>query len=249
MTITVTPAQFDIETSLRTFLLSALPSGSAVFSGLIAGTTLTVLNLVSGTLSAGLTINAPGVIPGTQIGLQLTGSAGGAGTYAVNIGQTISAENFSAFGVEVILGQVNRVPQPQSPDFIVMWAIGRERLETNVDTYQNVPGNTAYVNHTRVNFQLDVHGPNSANNVQIITTLFRDDYAIENFIATNAFPVTPLYADDPRQMPFVNAEDQYENRWVIDAVVQADQTVTGVPTQFAAALAFNLIVNTSTLPP
>lgn len=34
--------------------------------------------------------------------------------------------------VPVIRGEINRVPEPKSPDFVVMWPIGRERLGTNV---------------------------------------------------------------------------------------------------------------------
>ena len=36
--------------------------------------------------------------------------------------------------VPVIRGQVNRVPQPTSPDHVVMWPLMRTRLATNVDT-------------------------------------------------------------------------------------------------------------------
>lgn len=180
MPLSISPTETDIETSLRTFLLSVLPTG-----------------------------------------------------------------------VEVVLGQVNRVPEPAVSDFVIMWPVSRERLETNLDIYHDVPlaGNTTYNMHVQVNFQLDVHGPNSADNAQTITTMFRDDYAVQNFLSTNNFPITPLYADDPRQIPFINAESQYENRWVIDAAVQADQTVTGVTTQFAQTAAMNLIVDATSLPP
>ena len=36
--------------------------------------------------------------------------------------------------VEVILAQVNRVPEPKAKDFVLMTPIRRERLETNVDS-------------------------------------------------------------------------------------------------------------------
>ena len=44
--------------------------------------------------------------------------------------------------------------------------------------------------------------------------------------------VVPLYADDPRQMPFINAESQYEWRWVLEAKLQVNQAVQ-IPQQFA----------------
>jgi hypothetical protein len=50
---------------------------------------------------------------------------------------------------------------------------------------------------------------------------------------------TPLHADDPRQVPFISAEQQFENRWIVEALVQANQTVV-VPLQFASAVTLTL---------
>jgi hypothetical protein len=87
---------------------------------------------------------------------------------------------------------------------------------------------------TQVTVQLDVHGPASADNTQIITTLFRDGYATSAF-ALSGFDVTPLYANDPHQMPFTNGEQQVEDRWVVDVVMQANPVLT-VPQQFASSI-------------
>lgn len=206
-------------------------------------------------------------------------------------------------GTAVVLGQVNRASEPLG-DFVVMWPIRRERIETNVDgmadalfeasiagdvmtvvsvsigevavgntvfgsgvvlgtritalgsgtggpgTYavspsQSAPGQslaagaTNAMQPTEVTMQLDVHGPASADNAQIVSTLFRDPYATELF-ATIAPSISPLFADDPRQIPFINAEDQYEDRWVIDAHLQANQTVV-VPQQYADAVEVEVI--------
>lgn len=40
--------------------------------------------------------------------------------------------------VEIIRGQVNRVPEPAGPDFVVMWPIARDRLAMNIDTWDDV---------------------------------------------------------------------------------------------------------------
>lgn len=92
---------------------------------------------------------------------------------------------------------------------------------------------------TRVTVQLDVHGPNSGDNTQIITTTFRDEYAVDSF-AASGFDVAPLYADDGHQMPFLNENQQVEERWVIDCVMQCNPIVS-VPQQFASQLAANLV--------
>lgn len=112
-------------------------------------------------------------------------------------------------------------------------------------TYQVSPAQTAssgflaagiqtIMQETEIVFQLDVHGPNSGDNAQIISTMFRDAYGVSQF-AKSGLPVTPLYADDPSQRPFTNENNQVENRWVIDAHLQADQTVT-IPQQYSALI-------------
>ena len=86
--------------------------------------------------------------------------------------------------------------------------------------------------------QVDVYGPNSGNFAQIISALFRDEYAVSLFAALLP-AVSPLYADDPRQLAFSDGEQQYENRWSIDLEMQVDETVT-VPQQFADTLTVNV---------
>ena len=87
---------------------------------------------------------------------------------------------------------------------------------------------------TDVVIQLDVHGPSSADNSQIIATLMRDDIACEAMAATDG-RIQPLYADDPKQSPFFNGENQVEYRWVVEAHLEANPTVTMLQ-QFAATL-------------
>jgi hypothetical protein len=148
--------------------------------------------------------------------------------------------------VPVVRGQDNRVPEPDADDFIVFWVMSRERLRTNVDTYDSV--STQNVEQSgQITFQIDVHGPNSTDNAHVITTLFRDDFGYQSFTNSNS-AITPLYADNPRQMPYASAEDQFEDRWVIDGVIQADQTVS-ISQQFADELELNLVVDATVLPP
>lgn len=217
--------------------------------------------------------------------------------------------------VEVILGQVNRVPEPSTPDFIVYWPRSQERLATNILSYIDtivvgsiagtiltvdsvtqgvvLPGailtnqddlitvNTAVVSQlsgstggtgtykvlpsqtfgtgviragvrydtvpTQAMMQLDVHGPNSWNNTKIIETLFRSIYGVDSFAATG-IEVAPLYCNEPKQIPFENAEQQYEDRWVIEACLQFNPAV-GTPQQFADVLQIDLIDAVTAYPP
>jgi hypothetical protein len=67
----------------------ALPVANTA-TGYINGTTLTVTAVGSGSVLAGgvgQAVSATGVVPGTSVVAQLTGTAGGIGTYSVNISQ------------------------------------------------------------------------------------------------------------------------------------------------------------------
>lgn len=196
-------------------------------------------------------------------------------------------------GTEVLQAQVNRVPETNSVDFVLMTPIDTPRLGTNFDsdidclftasiagtvmtvtsidpkvgspllnnvtvygtgvadntvimaqlsgtpggvgtyevsvsqTVSSIPmaaGTEALTQPTGLGVQLDVHGPNSWNNANIITTVFRDEKGVQLF-ADQGGAVVPLYCDDPRQTPFINEQDQIEDRFVITARFEADQKV------------------------
>ena len=52
--------------------------------------------------------------------------------------------------------------------------------------------------------------------------------------------ITPLYTDDPRQMPFTNAEQQWEDRWIVDVHLQVNIELV-LSQQFAATLTVGVI--------
>jgi hypothetical protein len=165
------------------------------FNGSISGLVLTVSQMIRGSISQGLVVSGQGVALGTQIGTQISGAAGGPGTYNVSPTQNVTST--------------------------VMQAGYRGALQ-----------------RTQVDIQIDIHGPASADNAQAIATLLRDSYATELF-AASGFDVQPLYVNDPKQIPFVNGEQQVEERWTLDAVLQANPVVN-VQQQFAGALSANL---------
>lgn len=88
---------------IQTALNGAAPQ-EAAFTGSIAGTVLTVTVVASGTLSANQTINGSGVAANTQITGQLTGVAGGTGTYQLSGGtQAIASEAMTALATPVVV--------------------------------------------------------------------------------------------------------------------------------------------------
>lgn len=86
--------------------------------------------------------------------------------------------------------------------------------------------------------QTDFHSPDTlaGDFAQTVSTLLRDEYGTSFF--ANLDPplngVTPLYADDPTQRPFQNAEALWEWRWSLDVKLQVNQIVS-VPQEFFTA--------------
>jgi len=68
------------------------------FTGVISGTTLTASS-VTGSLLTGQQVIGSGITSGTYIIGQLTGTAGGAGTYQLNNSQTVTSESMTTAGV------------------------------------------------------------------------------------------------------------------------------------------------------
>ena len=145
-------------------------------------------------------------------------------------------------GTEVVQTQDNGVPMPQGP-FVAMNQVGARRLATNVHTYAS-DQTMGVETDTQYTIQVDFYGPNSGDWALTFQTLFRDEYAVQNFPAG----IAPLYADDPVQLPLINGEAQWEQRWRSAAVMQINPVVT-VPQQSATALGVGLVEVDKTFPP
>lgn len=179
------------------------------FIGSIAGTVLTVEEIVSGgEILLGATVsNGTG---GTST--QITGfgnGSGGTGTYLVSP-QAMAAEG---------------------PFFA---------------------GARSMTQSARVVVQCDFHAAdNTASDMaQTVATALRDEYGVNFFAALDAplNGVVPLHADDPRYMPFVNDQEQWEWRWVLDVHLEVEQIVT-VPQTYADSATIDVIDVDAAYPP
>lgn len=138
-------------------------------------------------------------------------------------------------GWEVFRGQANFVPEPIGDNFIVVTPAYRTRLSTNTVTWDNAVPDPSTLDHAHdleVRVQLDIHGPGGADAGTMIATIMRDDWGVESL---KSFGVTPLYANDGHQMPFLNAESKWEDRWIVEAAFQIVPIVS-TPAEFAATL-------------
>ena len=64
----------------------------ANFTGTISGTTLTISAISNGTPAPGMWLTGSGIVAGTMITAQLTGTTGSTGTYSVSNAQTVASE-------------------------------------------------------------------------------------------------------------------------------------------------------------
>lgn len=145
--------------------------------------------------------------------------------------------------------QQNRVAEPGADNFVLVTLLSRRRLGTTIPDWDTSAGGNPSVltniEPTSISMQLDFHGPDSTDNAQVFATLFRSDYAYQ-FMAPSG--LYPDYCTDGAQMPFINGEDQYETRWVINAVFDANISAAP-PMQFANAVTVGLIEVDSVYPP
>jgi hypothetical protein len=91
-TVTISQYLFMSGTGQMKLPVGSTAQRAGAFSGTgqISSTTLTITNVVSGTLYIGATITGTGVTAGTRVTDFLTGS-GGIGTYTVSVSQTVAA--------------------------------------------------------------------------------------------------------------------------------------------------------------
>lgn len=137
----------------------------------------------------------------------------------------------------VIQLQDNGVAMPTGP-FVGMNNGNMKRLATNTDTYTDpvtTIGTKLMGSPSAYTMTVDLYGPDAGAWAATIQALFRDEFA------TSLFPdnIQPLYADDPIQIPLINGEQQWEQRWRLQAVMQTSAVVT-VPQDFAASLSVGL---------
>ncbi|AYJ74279.1 hypothetical protein phiE131_013 [Burkholderia phage phiE131] len=153
-------------------------------------------------------------------------------------------------GVEVVKAQGNGVGEPVGGDFVVMNSIASPRIATNVEGYTDPgtnPGTRNSMQAIEARIQLNVHGPNSGDNAAIISTLFRDEYACIQFATVNP-DIQPLYSEIPRQMPFINGENQFEQRWIIELALQYNP-ITQTPQDFADEVIPQIVSVDAAYPP
>jgi hypothetical protein len=100
--------------SLISITMGSANITSSTFVGSISGLTLTVTQVLTGSLATGQNLldTLGNITAGTQITGQQSGTAGGIGTYTINISQTVSSENIMGVisSYSELLPNVNQLP-------------------------------------------------------------------------------------------------------------------------------------------
>lgn len=228
LTYTPVPAESDALSVLRTFLLSILPAGIPVIQGQI--------NRVVEPRQPDFVV----FWPTTRTRLSTNVNTFNDCAFTADIDGTLMTVSAVAFG-ELQVGQTVFGVSVASNTVIAALGTGAGGPGTyTVSPSQVISSRTmasglrALLQPTELNVQVDVHGHSGADNAQLISTLLRDEYGASAFAALSS-TVSPLSADDPMQMPFTNAEQQWEDRWVVNVKLQAN-IVIEVPQQFADEL-------------
>lgn len=138
----------------------------------------------------------------------------------------------------VVQGLANRTSMPL-PGFVEVQGLFDSRLRTNIDTYDQTnpaPTTKTLEQGLKLTVQIDCFGPQSHDWANMLSTILRDE---EGCIAL-APSCQPLYADEARMIPLVAGEEQWEERWMVEANLQMNPVVTA-PQQYADALELTLI--------
>lgn len=230
---------------------------------------LTVTVVATGTVLSGGALSGTKVAAGTVITGQISGAPGGIGVYSVNLSQTTPATAIAqSCGLMTVTEMLNSqilvgatVFGVDLLDDTIVTALGTGT--GGVGTYvvsksQTIGSETLSAGakvmrqDSKVTVQIDFHSINgsSADMAQTVSTTFRDAFAAKFFsaLAPPQNSVAPFYADDPRLMPFLNENQQYEWRWVAEADMQANQIVR-VPQQFADLATVELVSVDAEWPP
>lgn len=239
MSLLVSPGQSDIFKALGDFLVAVLPAATPVRQGELNRTSepsqsdyAVMWLLMMPRLATNLDEFADCVFTGSVADDQMTVTAMATGfPGSIGVGQTVFGEDV-ADGTRVI-AQVSGTPGGVG----VYEVTGSQTLASRT----LAAGQQSVTQTADVTVQVDLHGPAYLANAALVATLFRDGFAYEFFADPDKdYGVTPLYADDPRQTPFVNGEKQYERRTSVDLHLQAD-FVINLPQQFSDALEATVI--------
>ena len=132
--------------------------------------------------------------------------------------------------VETVRGNVSRVPMPNDP-FIQLTEVLTMALNKPIETYYN--DQTVNISeHTRIDIQVDFFGWEISDLAKMVHGAFRTVWSVQQFPAW----LSPLYCSYPQKVVIQNAEDQFEQRWIMTMSFQYNPDFYAPAPSFTAVL-------------
>ena len=123
----------------------------------------------------------------------------------------------------VIRGYVNRVSKPASRDYVLITPMQMSRLATNRHGWNGDEGIESVTQPTRRRVQIDCYGTNAAVWAKTLSTLLRDLIACD-FL--KKYGIAPLFVEDAQDLTGIEGDEQYNPRYMLGLMLQADDTVS-----------------------
>jgi hypothetical protein len=245
----VSPTQSGLQTALRAFLGAVLPAGVESYAGVVnrvpeppAARSVTMIPLRFDRLRTNVDADADCRFTGSIAATVLTASFGADDFGTIALGATVFGTGVTA-GTKIVAQLTGPTGGAGTYTVSVSQTVATETLSAGQKTLEQ---------GAKATVQLDFHAAdNTASDLaQTVATALRDPFGVEFFagLVGAGAGVVPLYADDPRYMPFTNENQQYEWRWVLDACFQVNQVVV-VPKQYADAVDVPLDDVSASFPP
>lgn len=150
---------------------------------------------------------------------------------------------------QAIEGQDNRVSMPVG-NFVVMTSMAVGYLATPQESWSAGsanPGVDIAKTSSQWRCQLDFYGAGAQDAATAVSRIIRTTYACDQFTASGV-DMQPLYAEEPKNLTMINAENQYEPRWSFDFIAQFNPVVS-TPLDFADSLTVELAEVDAVFPP
>lgn len=116
----------------------------------------------------------------------------------------------------VVFGKERAPPAPPQP-YTRITPISTIRLSTNRSRYAAY--DRTVVTPFKLRYQLDFFLGGAMDKAATFTSLFRDEQATEWFRKHTSY-TSPLYCDRLMQGALINESGNYEERWIVDALLQ-----------------------------
>ncbi|EOS94708.1 hypothetical protein LU631_02710 [Erwinia tracheiphila] len=123
--------------------------------------------------------------------------------------------------------QANRVPMDKG-EFNILTPLRFRRLSTsrekNKDTGVQSTSSIGFTEVRQAEIQVDIYGDGAGDRAIALETLFRTGYAYDAIKAIDA-RVAPLYSTEAIQAPMINAENQWQERYMLTLYLQVHITI------------------------